>query len=186
MEKACGSLAPEGWRRLAGGVSHRNRPPRMLRPGRGAGTLALLWPYGRGEPPSGAPAGARSLRGGFRWLTPPANFLHPSGVTEASTPPGRERSMLFSIQALGMTEALGRSSHPGSGYTLRMLVSSSPVRRFLGWNAVAVARIELCEHAVEIMDFRLVEIIPVTADLAPADLVAVGVAGIGGAQGILL
>ena len=53
--------------------------------------------------PSNAPAGADLIFGEARWLTPPANFLWPSGPLEfplalraariSSAPPGRVNSM---------------------------------------------------------------------------------------------
>ncbi len=62
---------PEGPRKLAGGVSHRNTDETPTRPGGGAGNS---------HSDSAVPPGRIPVADEFRWPTPPANFLRPSGT----------------------------------------------------------------------------------------------------------
>ena len=75
-------FSPEGWLKLAGGVSHRNRPKSESAPeGR--------WNASFDRKPT-VPPGRACFLLVVRWLTPPANFRHASGVKNRSA----NRSMM--------------------------------------------------------------------------------------------
>lgn len=69
-------LSPEGWLRLAGGVSHWNLPKSESVP-EGRRNAPLDW-----KPI--APPGRAYFLLAIRWLTPPANFRHASGAEGGS------------------------------------------------------------------------------------------------------